>query len=597
MSLPNYTPEGTIHLGAVPWDNTYTNVRLYANTTEQYNDIYQQMGVHSSDFVYLGRNRRIKLDLPADTLYHCNYCMYQNKSVCNGWIYCFITDVEYINDNTTEISIETDVFQTYLYGLDWTIPPCFIERETVPSEDSKYLLTAEPEMNLLYKITDTNEMDFSNVGGYAICTSARTETKYVETPLNNYQETIDVYAADSAVTRGTFRGANFYYVNDFEGWTQIGNILKNLNKAGTIESVVSVFTIPVQFYPGDFKGWNTANSTPRQPGEYQASFDVPERGNTVDGYKPKNAKLLYYPYTYCRVTDYNGSCAEYRYELMDSRKICCYYEPDPTCQALVAPHKYMNTLYNLDYGFVTNCGSTGTWSNTAFQNWLAQNAGSIVAGAFDIALTGLSFAIPAAGAIKSLKAAETAAKIASTSKKAKQISQATKMYERATDQALKTAGVGAGIASSQVSQGANLAAQIYNASKQPTVQRGTANYDMLFMTGMQGLHAQRFQVRAEFAEQIDEFFTTYGYSVERIEDVNITSRPAFNYVKTVGASAKSLYTRSVSEDYGSILKGKVTRGAGTPADALAVINAAFDGGVTFWHTTSNFGDYGLDNSL
>ena len=114
---------------------------------------------------------------------------------------------------------------------------------------------------------------------------------------------------------------------------------------------------------------------------------------------------------------------------------------------------------------------------------------------------------------------------------------------------------------------------------------------MLFRsTGIQGFGMQKVCVKAEIAEQIDEFFDRFGYAVERIEAVNITSRPAWNYVKTGGSAPRSL-------NGGTTSTAPFTRGAGTPAEALDLIRRCFDRGITFWHTTSGFGDYSADNSL
>ena len=97
-------------------------------------------------------------------------------------------------------------------------------------------------------------------------------------------------------------------------------------------------------------------------------------------------------------------------------------------------------------------------------------------------------------------------------------------------------------------------------------------------------------MKKEVAQQIDQFFDRWGYAVERIEAVNITSRPSWNYVKTGGAAPRSL-------NVGAGSTAPFTRGRGTPADALDVIRRAFDGGITFWHNTANFGDYSQSNAL
>ena len=59
--------------------------------------------------------------------------MYKNENYSNKWFYAFITGMRYINDNVTEISIATDVFQTWQFDLIYK--QSFIEREIIPVAD------------------------------------------------------------------------------------------------------------------------------------------------------------------------------------------------------------------------------------------------------------------------------------------------------------------------------------------------------------------------------------------------------------------------------------------------------------------------------
>ena len=159
-----------------------------------------------------------------------------------------------------------------------------------------------------------------------------------------------------------------------------------------------------------------------------------------------------------------------------------------------------------------------------------------------------------------------------------------------TDEAMSNMGTGAKTLKGAGASAAGGVAQMMNASHQPTTSRGQIEGNTLFSTSAQGVFAYRMVVKSQIAEQIDEFFDRWGYAVNSIEDVNITSRPSWNYVKTVGAAPKSL-------NGGAGSAAPFSRGRGTPAAALSIIRQAFDNGVTFWHTTSGFGNFKLANSL
>lgn len=582
MALPNYAPEGTIRFGSVPWDDGYANVRLYSSLEQQLSDISSLMTISSDNYSYIGRNRRLKVAIPADRLYHCNYCMYLNSSVTSGYIYCFVRDVQYVNDSTAEVSIETDVFQTYLYNVDWSMPPCFIERETTPSENDSYLLTSEPDFTLTYIVDEYSGMTF-DVGAYIIQTSAvpQQNESIIDTVLNP----TGYYAQPSEIAafKGTPMGAAMYGMRA-SSITGLMNFLQGLNYAGSTESIVSLFVIPSfaadalsigASTPHLISGFTSQDSLAAE----STSFNYPSRGNTIDGYTPRNRKLLYWPYTMLRLTDFNGSESNLRYELLGSNShIAIKYAPTPSCKAVAYPSVYAGSP-GFPQGLTIACGAIGSWSNNQFQQWVAQNSGTILLSIAGAAVMAAGGAATIAGATAALSAGATTVASGATAYTAASLG------EFAAGMGLGKAALAGGLG-----KALDLGATALNASKQPTITRGQTDPNVLYMTGMQGVWAQKVCVKAEIAEQIDEFFDRFGYAVERIEAVNITSRPAWNYVKTGGSAPRSL-------NGGTTSTAPFTRGAGTPAEALDLIRRCFDRGITFWHTTSGFGDYSADNSL
>lgn len=597
MSLPNYSPKGKVLFGSVPWDNGYSNVRLYTDLTSQYNDIVSRMVLSSDNYVYIGRNRRLKVSIEADRMYHVNYCMYKNESLTDGWIYCFVTDVEYINDNTTEITLETDVFQTYLYNVDWTIPPCFIERETVPSESSKYLLTSEPEMPLVYTSTGERWQKF-RFGGIVIQTCEH--PLYSKDIIEDILNPTGAYGVGvgSSLYRGTMLGANYLVcpwgeiVGEFigiQGTTQegiansenVGKWLDTMTQAGATGAITNIFSFPSGFgIEGGTGGW-VGEDKQMEKNEYQLNVNAPDWATTVDGYLPKNKKLLYYPYTFAKVSDNNGATLELRYELWEKPYyIGVKYSINGACQATAVARNYMGIEDDFTHSFATSCGSQGSWANDQFGNWVAQNSTSI---AVSMATDVLSLVPQTKGlsaATKSLNAAGNKLAKKATGKRVRAYSEALENYNQVAGETAY------GLAQTFGST----YGEITNMMHQPIVMKGSNSYDVTWQNGTQGIRINRMCLKAELAEKLDEFFTRWGYAVEAIEPVNITSRPVFNYVKTGGAAPKST-------NVGTTSSAPFTRGRGTPAAALSIIREAFDGGITFWHTTSNFGNFGLDNSL
>lgn len=602
MALPNYSPSGVIQFGSVPWSNDYGNVRLYTSLSEQSSDIASMMTIQSNSYSYIARERRLKVSIEADRLYHCNYCMYRNNSLTDGYIYCFISNVTYINDNTSEITLETDVFQTYLYGVDWRIPACYIERATVADDSEEYLYTTEPDFPLTYVIEDMTSLQFE-VSGFIIVTAAYPETNDgivgVLNPDGYYAEVVE-----PMIFRGVANGCGIYWCpilseTETESLTVFGlsRIVEGLESAGSADSIVAIYAVP-DFVGDSFvnPGWisdaidgdifwqrETHSGTP-DPDTY---FQCPEQGTDIGGYTPHNAKLFAYPYNFLRVTDCNGSEMDLRFELFEGtdRYIRIFYELNNACKAIVAPNRYAGAGRGHYFNLTVDCGAHGSWTNDAYTTWLAQNSGTIALTLVGSVLAGAVGGASLAGASAALRGAQIV-KAGVTGAHVNAIG--TRIAARETASQLTEFG-GQSILSG-IAGGASLDAQVANASHLPTATRGQATPDLRWMLGIQGVYALRMSVKAEIAEQIDQFFDMWGYAVDRVEEVNITSRPYWNYVKTGGAAPRSTNIAAGTS-------APFTRGRGTPAEALAIIKQVFDGGVTFWHTTSGFGDYSQDNTL
>lgn len=76
----------------------------------------------------------IRVKCQADTVYDCNYLRIQNDVSGKGakYFYGFITDVTYVNENTTEVTYEIDVVQTYMF--DVSFEDTFIQRWTTKTD-------------------------------------------------------------------------------------------------------------------------------------------------------------------------------------------------------------------------------------------------------------------------------------------------------------------------------------------------------------------------------------------------------------------------------------------------------------------------------
>lgn len=111
----------------VPFSNNYKNVIQFNDRTSQENYFKGLPNLSLDNFKYVRNNGTIKVPYYRDEILEYNYLMFKNKAYGDKYFYAFITNISYINPNTSAISFELDVFQTWF--MDVEFKPSYVERE------------------------------------------------------------------------------------------------------------------------------------------------------------------------------------------------------------------------------------------------------------------------------------------------------------------------------------------------------------------------------------------------------------------------------------------------------------------------------------
>ena len=119
----------------------------------------------------------------------------------------------------------------------------------------------------------------------------------------------------------------------------------------------------------------------------------------------------------------------------------------------------------------------------------------------------------------------------------------------------------------------NLMAQKRDMEIQPPQARGTFSSTANITAGKHNFTFYVKTINAEAARCIDDYFTMYGYKLNRVMVPQIHCREAFTYVKTIGCHIKADFA----------------------ANDVIKIEAIFDKGITFWADPAKVGDYYQDN--
>jgi hypothetical protein len=122
-----------ISLVNVHWNNDYRDVVRFADraTLSAYITSLEVAEYVIDDMIRLRVNEPVRIDLPFNKVYRFNYLRVSNPlGPITGDVqrdyYYFINDVREIAPNTTELIVQLDVFQSFIYDVEFG--NCYIER-------------------------------------------------------------------------------------------------------------------------------------------------------------------------------------------------------------------------------------------------------------------------------------------------------------------------------------------------------------------------------------------------------------------------------------------------------------------------------------
>lgn len=134
FNYATWIPGTLVNLLNVSWNNDYRDVVRFADRAalKLYLDDIATAGIKIENVSYLKFGEPIMLDVPFNVAIQFNYLRASNPTqpidgndIQRDYFY-FITNVEYVAPNTTRLTLQLDIFQTYIY--DVTFGNCYIER-------------------------------------------------------------------------------------------------------------------------------------------------------------------------------------------------------------------------------------------------------------------------------------------------------------------------------------------------------------------------------------------------------------------------------------------------------------------------------------
>lgn len=539
-----------VYLLNVPIERDYKHTLYFSSKDEQYNYFFSKRIKSYTDFSYQRKDNVIRVPAHFEDILTCNYVIYQNPDYNNKWFYAFITNIEYSQPDRTNVYIETDCIQTWMFDVN--VLQCFVEREHTKDDT--------PGVNTLPECVETGDFICSAKHKY----SPLTETAYVVgSTVDLRNDSVVGFGGNYAghTYQGVISAAGYYY---YSSVGDLQSMIDKLDKAGKGDAIVGVFMVPKQFISLDSSGVSENLVLGGLVGPVTKKWSDSEplvKVSTINGYTPKNKKLLTYPYTYILMSNNAGASAVYKYELFNSEN-CDFninFALTPGCSIRLIPLNYNGTGENNEEGLSGAKFPIGSWTNDVYINWLTQNSlnhetqiiNTIVSAAPGAVANGVSgvtsgVAAGAAGGPWGAVAGGAAGGVGS----------------------IYTSGIG--LAANLYTTISSINAEKYAHSLQPPQASGNLNSgDVTCSNGDLTFTAYKMSIKAEFARVIDDYFSMFGYQTNRVKVPNKNHRKNYWFTKTADAN----------------IIGNI------PQNDLQIIKNVYNNGITFWRTSATLGDY------
>ena len=541
------TPATNIYLcSGVPLNNRYDHTLYFANAAAQLTYFSGKVVRTLNDYSYVRKSWKLKVAATMEAARVWSYLYFQNGT--GKRYFYFINQIEYINDNAVELTLEIDVIQTYMF--DWTLRPCYVEREHSVN-DTWGENTLDEGLDVGELITAKREtIDLSS--DLVIMTAASIDINkfYIsggETEDKIFGSYYDGIFCGFQITACPINGDG----DSGKLWDDFAIMLNYLGTKGKEDAIFTMWQYPKKLITSNYGTYEWCIA-PYVTGTSVVTHTAAARPTSIDGYTPKNKKVLQYPYCFMYVTNNSGGAAVYHYEKFSTsiRTFRVQGNIAPDAVVKLVPVLYKGVDYNYDEALSMGNYPICTWNSDTYKMWLAQNQNQQNLG---LAMDGLKIVGGVAAIVGGVGATAGTGGAAG---------------------ALGVGGISAGVGliSSGASGIASQLAQRADKDIQPPQARGSFSGSHNISRGLQNFDFYHKTIDAYHAEMIDNYFSMYGYATRKVKKPNISSRPSWNYVKTIGSNI----------------------GGNICMEDLQIINSIFDKGITFWKNT-DVGNYALNN--
>lgn len=530
----------------VPLDSDYHCSYRPASASAQQTAILAYTAYTLTNQSYIRHtNNTIRVAISPDDALGCNYMAFRNTSFGNKMFYAFITDVEYVNNETSLITYSIDVLQTYFFDVN--ILPSYIEREHSITDGIGDSVTPEPTISSGQEIISKYQSlaEGLTAGVYTVIVTSHDLLNPV---TNDYYFTV----ADAGNLSGASLAGEYNVCNVVSSTLQdFFDVVNNYIRVAGENGILAMYCIPRPAYTdGNWDTehpWLAKNVGIKIPAVYAQTLPKPKVTDTLNGYLPKNNKLYTYPFCYLKVHNGCGSDNEYRYEYFTGDNASFRLSSSgatPDQCVYCTPQNYRGFLLDWESSLIYDTYPATSFITSEYNNYIGNNSNRLLAGQMSRIVSSIA---SVAGGLEKPSSAITSL-------------------------------------ANNVMGGVSEYAMLQDLRSQTSTLGGMASGYFNLLYEQNFFISYRVTVNATVAKQYDDYFTMFGYAVDALKTPNFIGskrRSAYNFCKTRNASITSKTSASNS----------------VPTQALTDFKTALNNGVCWWEVLSNTGNYNIPNNL
>lgn len=538
-------------------------------------------------YTWTPRGNTIQIGTNINNLFTINYCMiqntYNNKS---KWLYYFITNKTYVNDNVTECTLQLDLFQTYMFAYD--LGQSYVLREHCNIEDDTYNNNFVPEdipiQPILYheSALDAYNQTFQQyavmaVVGYMDSQQQGQNFGKIKTDYSIFTE----YPYQLSVFQNVLTPLNYYYfnLNTEQGRDSLELVI--FKNQENIQNIVSLHNVQSCCFniPNVYPGFQNADCGPLNftDDSIPNTNYKPKQTNITLNYTPtsvrgltdlKNKKLFHAPYNNLVVLNSRFEQIEFDFGRFDGNpSFIIMGNVLSGGKATLIPNNYFEL--GIATSFIPYTRSLDVTKSAQIpierNDFLAYKQADEGFAITKLGIQSVSSAISSLlGFSGSVEAASTGGKVATHAReiigKGQLISSFSSIGVSALDLAHKTDTLKDRGSSITNNASTNIDAISFNVP------------DIMFATSTPPVDELR---------RLDTYFEMFGYAVKNVKVPETRNRPCWNYIQIQNVSLKNLTGTTLSEF--------------ASANDVDAIKQIYENGVTIWHNYDYVYNYMLDN--